>query len=487
VIKILKNDGYLNWIIPVVAALIVAVGFLWKGDLSEISTLVTIVCGAVIVVLTLLVRLPWYYYALIASIPLSLDLGVMGGAQLSFPAEGMLILLIPVCLLFNRRYRQKFGELLKHPLAILLVLDILFLIFISLFSTHIDVSFKRVFIRGLFFFGFFLMIQLFEDKNKLVWPWIFYAIGLIPVMYFTIQNHIHHEFNPRTVFNICTPYYSDHTLYGACLAFMIPMLAIVLIKRRLFQLSRPLFTILLVTFIFIVLSEILALSRAALISIVVAGLFSLLLKYRVRFIHLMLGLVVAGGVVWSISDQLYDSIQENESVSNDGELVNHFSSVTNVSTDASNLERVNRWVCALRMFEKKPFTGYGPGTYQFEYNQFQTLANKTYISTNTGDRGNAHSEYLTYLSETGIIGFLIFIGIIFVSVYMGMNNHYTVSDPVLKALNLGALLGLITFYFHGLFNSFIDQSKMAFLVFTALATIVWINQRVKLALKNEEQ
>ena len=486
-IKSLKNDHHLNWIVPVVAALMVAVGFWWKGDFSEISTLVTIVCGAVIVFLTLFTRLPWYYYALVAAIPLSLDLGVMGGARLSFPAEGMLVLLIPVCLLFNKTYRQKFGEMLKHPLAILLILDILFLIFISLFSTHIDVSLKRVFIRLLFFFGFFLIIQLFEDKNKLVWPWIFYAIGLIPVMYFTLKNHIHHDFNPRTVSSICAPYYEDHTVYGACLAFMIPMLSIVLIKRRLFQLSRTLFTVLFITLIFIVISEILALSRAALISIIVAGMFLLLLKYRVRFVHLILGLAIAGGVIWSISDQLYDSFQENESVSNDGEMVNHFSSVTNVSTDASNLERVNRWVCALRMFEKKPFTGYGPGTYQFEYNQFQSLVNKTYISTNTGDRGNAHSEYLTYLSETGIIGFLIFIGIIFVSVYMGMNNHYTASDPVLKALNLGALLGLITFYFHGLFNSFIDQSKMAFLVFTALATIVWVNQKVKLALKNEVQ
>lgn len=486
-IRILKNDRNLTWIIPIVAALLVAVGFWWKGDLADVSLLIALTCGIVLVLLTLFARFSWYYYALIAVIPVSLEMGIIGGARLSFPAEGMVVLLIPTALLFNRTYRQKLGQILMHPLAFLLIVDLFFLLFISFFSTHIDVSLKRVLIRLLFFFGFFITVQLFEDKKKLIWPWIFYSIGLIPVMFFTLKNHIHHDFNPRVVFNICAPYYNDHTVYGACLAFIIPMLTIILVKRRLFNISRLVFSVLLITFIFILISEVLALSRAALLSIIFAGVFALLLKYRVRFMHLMVGLLIAGGVVWGMSEDIYSSIEQNESVSNDGELINHFSSVTNVNSDASNLERINRWICAWRMYEKKPLTGFGPGTYQFEYNQFQTIVNKTYISTNTGDRGNAHSEYLTYLSETGIIGLLIFIGIVLGSVYLGMKNHYLLVDPALKALNLGVLLGLITFFFHGLFNSFIDQSKMAFLVFTALGTLVWIsNNGLKLEQKSEE-
>ena len=34
----------------------------------------------------------------------------------------------------------------------------------------------------------------------------------------------------------------------------------------------------------------------------------------------------------------------------------------NVSTDASNLERINRWNCAIRMYAERPFLGHGPGT-----------------------------------------------------------------------------------------------------------------------------
>ncbi|MBI3238993.1 MAG: hypothetical protein HYZ43_09170, partial [Flavobacteriia bacterium] len=91
------------------------------------------------------------------------------------------------------------------------------------------------------------------------------------------------------------------------------------------------------------------------------------------------------------------------------------------------------------------------------------------------DRGNAHSEYLAFLSETGIIGFIGFVALMLASLYYGMQNHYRITDPFLKRLNLGVLLGLITYYFHAVFNSFLDQNKMAFLVYASLGVIVWIN------------
>ena len=60
--------------------------------------------------------------------------------------------------------------------------------------------------------------------------------------------------------------------------------------------------------------------------------------------------------------------------------------------------------------------GFGPGTYAFEYARFQKPENITIISTNFGDGGNAHSEYLGPLSEMGVLGLLttlLLIGTIF--------------------------------------------------------------------------
>lgn len=475
----LHDDRTLNLLLPLLAVLTVLGIYWWKGSFETVQSIVFALSGALLVFLAIFFRLSWYYFALIASIPISMEAGIFGGAQLNFPSEGMLALIVPVIFIFVKDYRKEFTTALQNPLSILLLMDLFLLLLFSLFSTEIDVSLKRVLVRTLFFSGYFGLIFLFRDPVKLIYPWIAYALGLIPVMYFTTLNHIHHDFDPRVVFDICAPYYNDHTVYGACLAFILPVLFLVLWNRKIFSLSTGMTWLLSLTFIWMLVSEILALSRAALLSIGVAALFAVLLRLGLQFKRLMLALGIASVMVWSFSDDIYERIQENEAVSNDGELVNHFSSVTNIKSDASNLERVNRWICAYRMFEDRPLTGYGPGTYQFVYNRFQSLEHKTYISTNTGDRGNAHSEYLTYLSETGIVGFLWFLLMVFYSLHLGMKNHQLLSDPVMRTINLGVLMGLVTFYFHGLFNSFIDQSKMAFLVFTALATIVWINQNMK--------
>ena len=124
------------------------------------------------------------------------------------------------------------------------------------------------------------------------------------------------------------------------------------------------------------------------------------------------------------------------------------------------------------MFKEKPWLCWGPGTYQFEYHQFQTAEGMTWISTRHGDRGNAHSEYLTYLCETGFLGLLIFLGWVFYSIHLGLKLVYHHPTCAGRTVALALLLGLISFYVHGAVNAFIDQDKMAVLVFAALGGLV---------------
>lgn len=481
-LHLLKNKNVLIFILAIFIAACVA---FYTNNLEKSFVIIIALCGTALTFLALFFNLKRYYLFLIAVIPLSINTGIVGGAQLNFPSEGLLLLILPVLFVFNREYKTTVLRLVKHPLTILLVADLMLQFFTSITGTHIDVSLKRVLMRFIFIAGFYVITSQLFNKRELIKPWVLYSVGLLPVIYFTFRNHIHHSFNPRVVFSICQPYFNDHTIYGACLAFIIPILIILVVKNKVFKFSyRSRWALFILAFL-VIISEILALSRAAILSLIVAYLFSVLLRYKVAFKSILIGLGLSLVVVFSLWNSIYDSIEQNEAVSNDGEIVNHFSSVTNLKSDASNLERINRWICAVRMFEERPLLGYGPGTYQFEYNQFQTLSNKTYISTNMGDRGNAHSEYLTYLSETGIFGVIIFILTVFSSIYYGMQNHYRLIDPVLKQINLGILLGLITFYFHGVFNSFLDQSKMAFLYFSALSTIVWINQNLPIIIKEK--
>jgi len=222
-----------------------------------------------------------------------------------------------------------------------------------------------------------------------------------------------------------------------------------------------------------------AFSRAAWLSLVAAGFLAFLMRFKVRPAFVLGMVVLASIVLFLFQEPIMMRMQQNESISNKGDVTEHIGSGTNLESDATNLERLNRWFCAWQMFLDKPIHGFGPGTYQFQYGPYQTSTSKTYISTNYGDRGNAHSEYLTYLSEQGLPGILIFIVWVCYTVAMGMRLVYQTRDPVARYLAFGALLGLSSFFLHGLFNTFIDQDKMAGLGFSAMALLVVLDIRLR--------
>lgn len=176
-------------------------------------------------------------------------------------------------------------------------------------------------------------------------------------------------------------------------------------------------------------------------------------------------------LVFIFRNEIETYSKANDAVSNK-DLFQHIRSVGNVKSDASNTERINRWKSAGRMFADRPFTGFGPGTYQFIYGRYQSHSDLTRISTFSGDKGSCHSEYLTYLSETGLPGFIIFLFTVLLSFQIALKNIYK-SSGIIKSLMISALLGLITFFVHGLFNNFIDSDKMALLVIGSYSVLMW--------------
>jgi O-antigen ligase len=173
---------------------------------------------------------------------------------------------------------------------------------------------------------------------------------------------------------------------------------------------------------------------------------------------------------------MYLERNDTESSAN---LTEHISSISNISSDASNLERINRWSCAIRMFEDKPFWGWGPGTYMFKYAPYQLTADRTIISTNSADGGNAHSEYLGPMAESGLLGVITFLVLISVVVYTAIHAYTRAKDKRLKTLVMSALLGLITYYIHGILNNFLDTDKLSvpFWGFTAIIVAIDIHTR----------
>jgi len=156
--------------------------------------------------------------------------------------------------------------------------------------------------------------------------------------------------------------------------------------------------------------------------------------------------------------QFLDKLEKNKQDSST-DFVEHIQSISNISSDASNLERINRWAAAIRLFKEKPIFGWGPGTYQFVYAPYQRAKEKTIISTNYGDMGNAHSEYIGPLSESGVLGMLTFLGIVITVIFTGIRVYRRAESKEARLIAIVVLMGLISYFIHGIMNNFLDTDK----------------------------
>lgn len=473
-LKALKKDSFLYIILLL---LLSTIGYsLVINNTSLFLTIITIIGSFTSVFIAYFFPV-LFCYTIIFLAPLSINMPkLIGGIALSLPAEGMLglILLLTFVKLFAGLQVNK--KILYHPITIILFLDIAWMIITSFMSSMPEISYKRIVLKISFILGFYLLFShLFKTPKQQVKLILLYSIGAIIPILNAFYNHAKFNFSQEESFEMTEPFYEDHTLYGACLAFLIPFLllyTIFLIKKYAFSLKTYFYIFL---FLLVSIAEILSYSRAAWISIMAALVLYIATQFKIKpkYYFITLGVVIS---LFTINfDSIYQKIQAGDAKKNHNNVEKHLETVTDLKSNASNLERINRWVCAYRMFEEKPIFGWGPGTYQFNYAQFQTNEFTTEISSNTGDRGNSHSEYFTYLSEEGLVGFVLFITLIFFYFKESVNLLNNMKSSLQKVILYGFFLGLFTFYIHGLFNTFSDFDKMSILVYGSLAGIVAIS------------
>ena len=334
-------------------------------------------------------------------------------------------------------------------------------------STDLLVSFKALASRLWFVIGFyFIATQLFrKEKNMHTYIWIF-VVAFMGVILYTIINLAQYGLNNQIMaHSVSQPFYKDHTSYGATLGMVVPLLLFI---RRGDINTRFLMVLLIGSVIFAI---VVSYTRATWISILASLVVWLIIRMKVRFEIVLVGAAILIGLFLSVRTQIVMQLEKNR-VESSGELSEHIQSISNISTDQSNLERINRWSCALRMWKSRPLFGFGPGTYQFEYGRYQRSYEKTRISTDFGTAGNAHSEYLGPLAESGVFGFLGMLMVVGTTIYTGIRVHMTARRRSIRLFSLGILVGLFSYYFHGMLNNFLDTDKISVLFWGYSAMLV---------------
>lgn len=406
------------------------------------------------------------------TIPLSVTIKEFEQLAVSLPAEpllaGVMILFIAK-LLYEGNYDRKISH---HPIAIVIYCIFLWMIVTTITSEMPLVSIKFIVSRLWFVIPSFFFCALLFKKPKNIdrFIWLYIASLCIVVVYTTII-HAQHGFDNDSAHWVMSPFYNDHTAYGAALAiyliFAITYAFIPGIKSR-----QKIFILAAVALLSV--AMVLSSCRAAWVSLAASlgVLICVLLKIKFRWVFTTLVILV--GLFFAFQHQIIDALEHNNQDAS-GDIVENIQSITNISTDASNLERFNRWHSAFRLFADRPVFGWGPGTYQFVYAPYQMSKDKTIISTNAGDGGNAHSEYIGPLAEQGFMGTILMLAFVITVVYTGLKAYNKAKNKKAKVLVLGATLAFFGYFVHGFLNNFLDTDKLAVPVWSCAALIAVID------------
>lgn len=416
---------------------------------------------------------PKFVWLMVGIMPLSLNiLDVGGGLGLSIPAE-MMMLGVAIAVLFkNAKAPFIDARVWKHPITVAILINLAWLGVTSITSTYSIISLKFMVMRIMYLWVFFFFFQHLFSKSKNITRFLWlYTLPLVFVIGHAFRKHIGYGLDQIHSHEISMPFFPDHTIYGAALAFLIPFVLVAWSRRKeMTWLNRPGWLLFTVAAIFLA-AVFFSFSRAAWLSLIIAGIMYLLLRFRIPFRLFVGGLLVLFAVAWGMRDTIYMQLKSTKQVSS-GDVLEHAGSVSNIETDPSNKERVNRWSCAIRMFEERPFWGFGPGTFQFNYGVYQVNSEMTRISTKRGDRGDVHSEYFKALTESGIFGLATWLVLILAIFHTGMRVVYTARTPRIKYLGMATLLGLTTYFAHGLVNNFLYTDKMASLFWAMCAMVL---------------
>jgi len=395
----------------------------------------------------------------------SLEMGI----GISIPTEPLMVGVL-IFFFIKILHEGKYDiTILKHPLTIALLFNLTWMFLTCVTSEMPWVSFKYLLSRLWFVipFYFFAIILFKKYSNIKLFIWL-YIIPLLGIIFYTLYNHSIRGFDEESGHWVMTPFYNDHTAYGAVLSIFVPILFGFSINKNYTVSSRIVsFTF----FVFFIVALVLSYSRAAWISLAVGLVVFILVLLKIKFRWILLSLAVFIGLFYAFQNQILDKLEKNKQDSSEN-FVEHIKSIYNISSDASNLERINRWQSAIRMFHERPFWGWGPGTYQFLYAPYQMSKEKTIISTNAGDLGNAHSEYIGPLAESGLLGMLSVFAIFILSIYYGLRVYKKAVTHEIKIISLGIVIGLISYYIHGFLNNFLDSDKASVPVWGFIAILV---------------
>jgi len=411
------------------------------------------------------------YFLLILVIPITIEIYLPNGLGIDLPGEIILIAITALSpFLFLLKFKKSGFAYLQHPITIVLLFHLVWILIAGVLAEDLVVGVK-FFLAKLWYVIPFFFVSIYVLRDKLNYRIFFWTL-LIPLVLSIIYVLIRHAsvgFAFSEVNYSVSPIYRNHVNYGLLMVAFLPYVWAFYhwYKRgtveRLILIGVGLLMLVAIYFTY---------TRAAQGAVLLGIFCYFVIKFRWTVPVLLLSsiAIVMIGFFFVNESHYLDFAPDYERTITHTNYDNLIEATVKLE-DISTMERVNRWVAGGHMIKERPWTGFGPGNFYFNYRNYMVSSFETYVSDNP-DKSGIHNYYLMTMVEQGVIGLLVFLVLLFVTLFYGTRSYHLILDPHLKTLVMAATISIILISITILINDLLGALKIGGLFFIGMAVIV---------------
>lgn len=413
------------------------------------------------------------YLLLIALIPYSVEFYFEGpGLGTDLPSEPLMILLSGFVVFTWLKLKLQLPRYYAfHPIIILLVVHILWILITSVNSTFPILSVKYFVAKMWYILPFLILPLLSYEKDgnivqgyRVLYKFLFISICIVLV------RHAMAGFTFESSYDVVRPFYRNHVAYASISVICLPFVW-AFTKTR--QLHNKTTTFHWLIFLIFIVAIYFSFTRAAILSMVIALLAYYLIKFKLIKISISIASIIAVlGIFYLAWNNNYLDFAPNYERTITHKEFDNLVEATYKLEDISTMERVYRWIAGIEMIKDKFWMGFGPSTFYNNYQAYSISRFQTYVSFNP-EKSGIHNYYLMTWVEQGLIGFVIFIILCMMLLIEGEKVYHLTQDQESKYYIMAATLGLLIIMAMCLINDLIETDKVGPFFFLNMAILLF--------------
>ncbi len=411
------------------------------------------------------------FFLLFFFIPLTVEVWLPNGTVTDVPTELMMVMMMGIYFLYVLRQGKAMeAGFLKHPITFTLLIHLAWMFFTVVFSEDFVISFKfflaKIWYITTFFFLAGTLMREEKDVKTLTWT------VLIPLCFticYVLLRHASYGFSFVDVNRVMYPFYRNKVAYACMLTIFVPFVWFAMHWYKRFSWK---WLLLLGALLLMLVGIQFSYTRAAYVTLIMAIGGYYMIRWRLMKIAIIGASILAIMFVYGeVKDNAYLDQKPTYEKTITHENFDDLLSATTQGQDVSTMERVYRWVAGGHMVAERPVMGFGPGTFTAFYKTFAVTGFTTYVSANLEGSG-IHCYYLMTAVEQGLVGAIIFIGLVFVVLLKGETIYHQTTDPKRRRIVMTAMLTTIVIDGLLLMNDLVETDKIGSFFFLCMALLV---------------